>query len=86
VLVPEVLAVSDGEGALAHLVLEWIDVGGSGPTTEADLGRARHQVRRQLRRGGDGRHRPVRLTVTMAMPTAPGEEPRRWSSTGRSRP
>jgi fructosamine-3-kinase len=36
--VPEVLAVSDDEPAF--LVLEWIDVGAPGPTTEADLGRA----------------------------------------------
>jgi len=43
VAVPGVLAVSDGDtGAEApnHLVLEWIDEGSAGPSTEADLGRA----------------------------------------------
>jgi fructosamine-3-kinase len=39
--VPEVLAASDGEdGGLPHLVLEWIEVGRAGPTTDADLGRS----------------------------------------------
>jgi fructosamine-3-kinase len=37
--VPEVLAVSDGDDdAPNYLVLEWIDEGGAGPTTEAQLG------------------------------------------------
>ena len=41
VAVPDVLAVSDGGGdAPPFLVLEWIDEGRPGPTTEADLGRA----------------------------------------------
>jgi fructosamine-3-kinase len=41
VAVPEVLAVSDGEGAAPpFLVLEWIDEGRPVPSTEADLGRA----------------------------------------------
>jgi fructosamine-3-kinase len=43
VAVPAVLAVSDGDpdgGLPSFLVLEWIDEGRSGPTTEADLGRA----------------------------------------------
>jgi len=39
--VPEVLAVSDGHADVpAHLVLEWIDVGGPSRGTEPDLGRA----------------------------------------------
>ncbi len=42
--VPEVLAVGDGDAtranAPAHLVLEWIDEGRPGPTTDADLGEA----------------------------------------------
>lgn len=41
VAIPEVLAVSDGdEGAPAHLVLEWIDVGRPIPSTEPELGRS----------------------------------------------
>jgi len=41
VAVPEVLAVSDGDGAApAFLVLEWIDEGRPSSSTEADLGRA----------------------------------------------
>ncbi len=41
VLVPEVLAVSDGDdGARPYLVLEWIDVGPPDRVTEPDLGRA----------------------------------------------
>lgn len=39
--VPEVLAVSDGgDEAPPFLVLEWVEVGSPGATTEADLGRA----------------------------------------------
>jgi len=39
--VPAVLAVSDGDaGTPAHLVLEWVDVGPPGPSTEAGLGRS----------------------------------------------
>jgi fructosamine-3-kinase len=41
VRVPQVLAVSDGDlGTPPFLVLEWIEVGSAGPSTEADLGRA----------------------------------------------
>lgn len=43
VAVPEVLVVSDGDPARRvpnHLVLEWVDEGRAGPTTEAELGRA----------------------------------------------
>lgn len=41
VAVPTVLAVSDGgRSSPPFLVLEWIDVGAPGPSTEADLGRA----------------------------------------------
>ena len=38
VAVPEVLAV--GDGPVAHLVLEWIDIGPPVATTDADLGRS----------------------------------------------
>jgi fructosamine-3-kinase len=45
--VPEVLAVSDGEGGgPPHLVLEWIDVGQARPTTESDLGRSLAELHR----------------------------------------
>ena len=41
IAVPEVLAVSDGDGSSRPLlVLEWIDEGRPGPATDADLGRA----------------------------------------------
>lgn len=47
VLVPEVVAVSDGGPAgPPGLVLEWIDEGRGGPTTEADLGMALAQLHR----------------------------------------
>lgn len=44
VAVPEVLAVSDEPPN--HLVLEWIDVGGAGPSTERDLGVGLAQLHR----------------------------------------
>jgi fructosamine-3-kinase len=37
--VPEVLAVSNGGPGPPFLVLEWIDTGAAGPSTEAELGR-----------------------------------------------
>ncbi len=41
VLVPEVLAVSDGDdGATPYVVLEWIGIGSPGRLTEPNLGRA----------------------------------------------
>jgi fructosamine-3-kinase len=45
--VPEVLAVSDGDGDTpAHLVLEWVDVGSPGRSTEVDLGRSLAELHR----------------------------------------
>ena len=45
--VPEVLAVSDGDGRRSPmLVLEWIEEGRSGPRTEADLGRGLARLHR----------------------------------------
>ncbi len=41
--IPEVLAASDGDASAdvpSHLVLEWIQEGATGPTTEADFGHA----------------------------------------------
>lgn len=40
VAIPDVLAVSDGSAnEPPHLVLEWLETGSPGPSTEADLGR-----------------------------------------------
>lgn len=45
--VPQVLAVSDGDESVQPvLVLEWVDEGRAGPTTEADLGRALARLHR----------------------------------------
>lgn len=47
IAVPEVLAVSDGDEHLPPmLVLEWVDEGRPGPTTETDFGRALARLHR----------------------------------------